>query len=567
MAYTYRPNKYVKYDDTLTFEENYKNGAVITKEKLDKLEQQVKESSAEIAVGEVKFVSSLKDGNVTIDFNEAEGTKRFNFAIPASLNPGKSDYLKHRLLFNKIEIDEVPANTIVNYFQDEVRIAVPASTTWVVNRNDTVSIRARMYAPTEAKYFKNALSKFIPEDAEFHEFTNYELAGIDDEECKFAICWLPVAEKDESGQFVYAGANSNAVDGFYGWYWTCEWYDDSKALIGKCCTKINCVPTSDIAYEIPYYMSNYYTKDEVDTKRKTEPYVDDDGDVFACGNAITVDADPQDHGMNTITWVTGDGKTKSISVPNGKSIYGGSDERRTAVTMTYPSASITINGGTVDTVYGGGIGSCDVAVTTVVINGGTISGNVYGAGFCSNRDNRVGRSHVVLNNCYGTPSVYGGGNGYASVGEALVEVNGGSYNRVAAGGSNGVVQIGKVVVDGGTIQVLHGCGKGMIADLTHEVYGGTINDMQVWSEGGDIESTEYPKIQTARIKIHGGVITTLSHGLNFISGKTITGEYVDGVIGNQDDALAEIPNLVKVYTHDQLITMLQKAINVRTFLD
>ena len=50
MAYTYKPNKYVKYDDTLTFEENYKNGAVITKEKLDKLEQQVKESSAEIAV-------------------------------------------------------------------------------------------------------------------------------------------------------------------------------------------------------------------------------------------------------------------------------------------------------------------------------------------------------------------------------------------------------------------------------------------------------------------------------------------------------------------------------------
>jgi len=80
MAYTYKPNKYVKYDDTLTFEENYKNGAVITKEKLDKLEQQVKENSAEIAVGEVKFVSKLKDGNVTIDFNEAEGTKRFNYS-------------------------------------------------------------------------------------------------------------------------------------------------------------------------------------------------------------------------------------------------------------------------------------------------------------------------------------------------------------------------------------------------------------------------------------------------------------------------------------------------------
>ena len=157
MAYTYKPNKYVKYDDTLTFEENYKNGAVITKEKLDKLEQQVKENSAEIAVGEVRFVSKLKDGNVTIDFNEAEGTKRFNFAIPASLNPGKSDYLKHRLLFDKVEIDEVPENTIVNYFQDEVRVAVPSNTVWTANKDGKACMRAIMFAPTDAKYFKNAL--------------------------------------------------------------------------------------------------------------------------------------------------------------------------------------------------------------------------------------------------------------------------------------------------------------------------------------------------------------------------------------------------------------------------
>ena len=90
--------------------------------------------------------------------------------------------------------------------------------------------------------------------------------------------------------------------------------------------------------------------------------------------------------------------------------------------------------------------------------------------------------------------------------------------------------------------------------------------MLVWSEGGELESN-YPKIQTARIKIHGGTITTLESGINFVSDKIITGEYVDGVIANQEAALVEIPNLTKVYTHAQLITMMQQSINVRTFLD
>lgn len=566
MAYVYRPNKYVKYDDSLTFEENYKNGAVITKEKLDKLEQQIKENSAEIAIGEVKFVSKLKDGNVTIDFNKAEGTKRFNFAIPASLNPGKSDYLKHRLLFDKVEINEVPDNTIVNYFQDEVRVAAPSNVDWVANGDGKACMRAIMFAPTDAVYFKNALGKSIPEDTEFHGFENYELAGVDDEECKFAICWLPLAEKDENDQFVYNGTKSSLADGFYGWYWTCEWYDENKKPIGKSCIRINCVTEDDICYEMPYYMADYYTKEEVDALRRTEPYVTDDGDVFACGTAIIVDADQEDESKNTVTWFTGNGKTKTISVPNSKNIYGGSGEAKTDVTMTYPSASVTLNGGIVNNIYGGGTGSCDIGVVTTVINGGSITGAVYGAGYSGSKNNKIGYAHIILNACEGAPSVYGGAQGYASVGEVLVEVNGGTYDHVTAGGVNGYTQIAKVIVNDGTIQVLHGCGTGTINDLTFEVNGGTINDMLVWSEGGELES-DYPKIQTARIKIHGGVITKLESGLNFVSNKHITGEYVDGVIANQDAALVEIPNLTKVYTHDQLIAMMQKAINVRTFLD
>ena len=89
MAYSYKPNKYTKYNEELSFEENYENDAVITKEKLDKLEQQVKENSAEIGIGEVKFVETVEEASVSVDFNKVEGTKRFNFAIPASPSSGK----------------------------------------------------------------------------------------------------------------------------------------------------------------------------------------------------------------------------------------------------------------------------------------------------------------------------------------------------------------------------------------------------------------------------------------------------------------------------------------------
>ena len=49
MAYSYKPNNYTVYDNNLTFEENYQNGGVITKEKLDRLEDAVKKASADLS--------------------------------------------------------------------------------------------------------------------------------------------------------------------------------------------------------------------------------------------------------------------------------------------------------------------------------------------------------------------------------------------------------------------------------------------------------------------------------------------------------------------------------------
>ena len=82
MAYSYKPNTYNVYNDNLTFQENYDNGAVITKEKLDRLENAMKLASADLSVGEVSIVTDPADVAVDIAFNELTGTKQLNFKVP-----------------------------------------------------------------------------------------------------------------------------------------------------------------------------------------------------------------------------------------------------------------------------------------------------------------------------------------------------------------------------------------------------------------------------------------------------------------------------------------------------
>ena len=82
MAYSYKPNAYSVYDEDLTFEENYQNGGVITKEKLDRLEDAVKKASADFSVAETEVVTDPSEAEVKINFNELVGRKDLYFKVP-----------------------------------------------------------------------------------------------------------------------------------------------------------------------------------------------------------------------------------------------------------------------------------------------------------------------------------------------------------------------------------------------------------------------------------------------------------------------------------------------------
>lgn len=245
MAYSYKPNKYVKYDDTLTFEENYQNEAVITKKKLDRLEEAVKLASADWAIGQVKYVDKTEDADFSVEFNELEGTRRLNMSIPLKgksayqswLDLGntgteedfikdlKGDTYQHRVFLNKLVLENIHGNndkfsSICEYFEDEVRIYVANNVD--VEEGDIPEFNARFYGPTEAQSASIVFSTDLTE-------SNYARTTIsrDYDNCAYVSRRISAGELTD-GVWNYKGANKDTSK----YYWKVLWYDADGKMIG-----------------------------------------------------------------------------------------------------------------------------------------------------------------------------------------------------------------------------------------------------------------------------------------------------------------------------------------------
>lgn len=172
--------------------------------------------------------------------------------------------LKHRAALRKVEIGNVPAGTLVNYGQDEVRVMAPSDTVWTANRENKYYMSAKLFAPSNAKYFRESLAKDITDET-YYEFENYEFSGIDEHGCKYSLVWLPMAEQSDE-IWTYTGSLSAIDKGFLGWYWHANWYDENKNLIGSDIIRINLSNENCHNFEQPYYMIKYAQKADLPTK-------------------------------------------------------------------------------------------------------------------------------------------------------------------------------------------------------------------------------------------------------------------------------------------------------------
>ena len=280
----------------------------------------------------------------------------------------------------------------------------------------------------------------------------------------------------------------------------------------------------------------------------TKPYYDETYGLVACGTAVTIEKSAEESKLD-VKWTDVNGQ-QTLQIPESVNIIGGGIAHKHP--SNYPSTSITINSGAIKNVFGAGVGG-NVGSVTVVINGGTFATGAASiiAGGIAYDDNAsktcgsdVGTAELIINNTENEVFlVYGGGQGYSTVGKTKVVINGGSFNYLTAGGSNGNTGVGEVVVNGGTINVLQGCNRGTVGNIKLSVNGGTITNVYAGGETSDsnVDAT-YSK---SEVIVTGGTITNISAGKNgkVENADKVTGTYIEGTI---EDEKATAMNLTKI---------------------
>lgn len=161
-------------------------------------------------------------------------------------------------------------------------------------------------------------------------------------------------------------------------------------------------------------------------------------------------------GMVTTTDVIIDGD----AVVSG-AVYGGGNGVITGGDVSL-STSVTMTGGNVATVYGGGYkgdvigtGSYNPGTTTVTVSGGNVTGNIFGGGYLQDAtigtsDSFPGETFVIISGGNVT-NVYGGGQNDAVYGNSNVTISGGVANNIYGGGLQGYVEDVVITLQGGSI--------------------------------------------------------------------------------------------------------------------
>lgn len=242
---------------------------------------------------------------------------------------------------------------------------------------------------------------------------------------------------------------------------------------------------------------------------------------FANGTPVTINAREDGEAGATITW---DGGKQDVTT--AVTVFGGSHESDERLETT----SVTMNGGEVHGIFGGGLHKSNVGTAKVVVNAGklnfvqgggasSLSGSTchkpWYAGDPKNSPNRVDSAEVLVVNGTGVgsyPLIYGGGEGISYVGKTDVTVKGGNWDYVIAGGSNGYTGDANLTIKGGKIGVVQSVNRGSMDSAYITIEGGEITTAYVGGDASDKNVTG--TIADAAMEITGGKVTTVAVGTN-----------------------------------------------------
>lgn len=228
-------------------------------------------------------------------------------------------------------------------------------------------------------------------------------------------------------------------------------------------------------------------------------YVEEVKAVFANGTPITVEERTDGEAGALIKWEGGE-----LAVPANTSVFGGSHDNATKVEST----SITVNGGTLYNIFGGGLHKSYVGTARVTVTGGTINGNIHGGGassyagttchqpwYAGDKENAttvVDEAIVTIKggNLSSATDVFGAGEGISYTKKATLTITKeftGNIRYATAGGSNGYTDDAKVFANGGKIKVLQAVNRGFIETSEMTVDGAEVEKAYASAEGDNQE--------------------------------------------------------------------------------
>lgn len=265
--------------------------------------------------------------------------------------------------------------------------------------------------------------------------------------------------------------------------------------------------------------------------------------VFANGTPITVEERTDGEAGALIKWEGGE-----LAVPANTSVFGGSHDNATKVEST----SITVNGGTLYHIFGGGLHKSYVGTARVTVTGGTINGNIHGGGassyagttchqpwYAGDKENAttvVDEAIVTIKggNLSSATDVFGAGEGISYTKKATLTITKeftGNIRYATAGGSNGYTDDAKVFANGGKIKVLQAVNRGFIETSEMTVDGAEVEKAYASSEGDD---QKLGVMQEAKLIVKSGKVGYAAPGQKGnpgeIANDVSTIEYKEGTV-------------------------------------
>lgn len=243
---------------------------------------------------------------------------------------------------------------------------------------------------------------------------------------------------------------------------------------------------------------------------------------FANGTPITIEKRTDGQEGALIKWDGGE-----QLVPVNTSVFAGSHNSDEAI----ETASITMNGGTVKNIIGGGLHKSIVKKATVVMNNGTVTGSVIAGGahhlhqtgdgdfidssVAESKDRTtaitiVDETTVTINGGTVKYGVWGGGESYSYTGKTTLTINAGKFKYVTAGGSNGYTGDASLNIYGGEIEIAQGVNRGEMDNISFVVNGGKIG--KFYAGGEPDEGVTGIINDSIDLKIVDGEIATISAG-------------------------------------------------------